>query len=69
MGGFQISDDRPILPIQLKKAGYTTGLIGKWNLNNPSWNPMPPKKYFDYAANTMVWEGDYWPTLLGIIME
>ena len=65
MGGVQISDDRPILPIQLKRAGYTTGLIGKWNLNNPSWNPMPPEKYFDYAANTMVWEGDYWPDAFG----
>jgi arylsulfatase A-like enzyme len=65
MGAVQIPKDRPILPIQLKKAGYTTGLIGKWNLNNPSWNPMPPENYFDFVENTMVWEGDYWPNSLG----
>ena len=28
-----------------------------------------PEKYFDYVANTMVWEGDYWPDALGIITE
>ena len=61
MGGVKLSDDRPILPVHLKEAGYTTALVGKWNLNNPSWNPMPAEKYFDHTANTMVWEGDYWP--------
>ena len=65
MGAVQIPEDRPILPIQLKKAGYTSGLIGKWNLNNPAWNPMPPENYFDFVENTMVWEGDYWPDSLG----
>ena len=65
MGGVKLSDNRPILPIQLKKAGYKTAIVGKWNLNNPSWNPMPADKYFDYAANTMVWEGDYWPNAFG----
>lgn len=65
MGAVQIPEHRPILPIQLKKAGYTTGLIGKWNLNNPAWNPMPPEKYFDFVENTMVWEGDYWPDATG----
>jgi arylsulfatase A-like enzyme len=65
MGGVQLSDDRPILPIQLKKAGYKTAIVGKWNLDNPSWNPMPVEKYFDHTANTMVWEGDYWPDASG----
>lgn len=65
MGGVQLSDDRPILPIHLKKAGYKTAIVGKWNLDNPSWNPMPVEKYFDYTANTMVWEGDYWPDASG----
>ena len=26
---------------------------------------MPAENYFDYAANTMVWEGDYWPDAFG----
>ena len=65
MGGVKLSDDRPILPIQLKKAGYKTAIVGKWNLDNPSWNPMPVEKYFDHTSNTMVWEGDYWPDASG----
>ena len=65
MGGVKLSDDRPILPIQLKKAGYKTAIVGKWNLDNPSWNPMPVEKFFDHTSNTMVWEGDYWPDASG----
>lgn len=65
MGGVQLSNDRPILPVQLKQAGYKTAIVGKWNLDNPSWNPMPVEKYFDYTAHTMVWEGDYWPDASG----
>ena len=61
MGAVQIPRDRPILPIQLKKSGYTTAIVGKWNLNNPSWDPMPSEDFFDFSYNTMVWEGDYWP--------
>ena len=65
MGGLKLSDKRPILPIQLKKAGYNTAIVGKWNLNNPIWNPMPVNKYFDFYTNTMVWESDYWPDSSG----
>ena len=49
------------LPEALGSADYTTGLLGKWNLNNPSWDPMPANNYFDYCEAVMVWEGDYWP--------
>ncbi len=65
MGAVQIPNERPLLPIQLKKAGYSTAIVGKWNLNNPSWDPIPAEKYFDFTANTMVWEGDYWPNKNG----
>ena len=61
MGAVQIPSDRPLLSVQLSNAGYTTGIVGKWNLSNPHWDPMPVKKYFDHTYNTMVWEGDYWP--------
>lgn len=66
MGAVQIPKERPILPVQLKKAGYTTALVGKWNLSNPAWDPMPPKNYFDKTFYTMVWEGEYWPDEKGI---
>ncbi len=61
MGAVRMPKDHKILPEALKKLGYTTGLVGKWNLNNPSWDPMPAEKYFDYTYDVMVWEGDYWP--------
>ena len=61
MGAVKIPKERPIIPIQLKKAGYKTCIVGKWNLNNPSWDPMPADLYFDHTSYTMVWEGDYWP--------
>ncbi len=32
----------------LKKAGYTTGLIGKWGLGEPGTQGIPNKKGFDY---------------------
>ena len=58
MGAVKIPKERPIIPIQLKKAGYKTCIVGKWNLNNPSWDPMPADLYFDHTSYTMVWEGD-----------
>ena len=61
MGAVRMPEGHPTLPEALRSAGYTTGLVGKWNLNNPSWNPMPARNYFDYCNAVMVWEGDYWP--------
>ena len=65
MGAVRMPKDHKILPEALKKLGYTTGLVGKWNLNNPSWDPMPAQKYFDHTYDVMVWEGDYWPDQSG----
>ncbi|CAI8313747.1 MAG: Arylsulfatase [Opitutia bacterium UBA7350] len=61
MGAVQMPKEHKVLPQALKTSGYTTGLVGKWNLNNPSWDPMPAANYFDYTYDVMVWEGDYWP--------
>lgn len=61
MGAVRMPESHPILPEALRTAGYITGLVGKWNLNNPSWDPMPAHNYFDHSYAVMVWEGDYWP--------
>lgn len=36
------------LPSLLKKAGYTTGMIGKWGLGAPHTESIPTKMGFDY---------------------
>lgn len=61
MGAVKMPKGHQVLPQALKAAGYTTGLVGKWNLNNPGWDPMPAGDYFDQTYDVMVWEGDYWP--------
>jgi arylsulfatase A-like enzyme len=65
MGWVQMPPRHPILPEALKAAGYTTGLVGKWNLNPPHGHAMPSHNYFDRVYDAMVWEGDYWPDANG----
>lgn len=63
------------LPALLKKAGYVTGLVGKWGLGMPFNGGSPLQHGFDYyygfldqkqAHNyypTHLWENDKWDTL------
>ena len=44
-----LSDDEPILAKMLKKAGYTTGIIGKWGIGHPPPADDPARKGFDYS--------------------
>jgi arylsulfatase A-like enzyme len=52
-----ISTDKPTLPAMLKKAGYATGVVGKWHLGlgdgkvdwNGSVKPGPLEIGFDYS--------------------
>ncbi len=36
-------------PQMLQKAGYTTGMVGKWGLGAPNTNSTPMKKGFDFS--------------------
>ena len=38
----------PTVAEVLKKAGYTTGLIGKWGLGEPGTTGVPNSQGFDY---------------------
>jgi arylsulfatase A-like enzyme len=52
-----IPEEKPTLPAMLKRAGYTTGVVGKWHLGlgngNVDWNasvkPGPLEIGFDYS--------------------
>ena len=56
--GLIIDPDKPTLPAELKKAGYRTGVVGKWHLGlggpeGPDWNgeikPGPNEVGFDFS--------------------
>lgn len=47
-GSGGISDDETTLPQSLKKAGYKTGMIGKWHLGYQKAKFLPTGKGFDY---------------------
>ena len=63
--------DRPLRPEDvtvaevLKRAGYTTGTIGKWGLGDAGSTGSPNRKGFDYAFGFLDHsEGDYFPHTL-----
>ena len=48
MGQLPLPADTATLPKMLKKAGYTTALIGKWGLGGPDSTGTPNEQGFDY---------------------
>ncbi|HEY0944333.1 MAG TPA: sulfatase-like hydrolase/transferase [Opitutaceae bacterium] len=50
--------DPPTLPLLLKRAGYHTGLVGKWHLG---WRPefRPPRHGFDFSFGPLGGATDY----------
>ena len=48
MGQLPLPADTATLPKMLKKAGYTTALLGKWGLGGPESTGTPNKQGFDY---------------------
>ena len=48
MGQWPLPDDTVTVAEVLKKAGYTTGLVGKWGLGGPGSTGHPNRQGFDY---------------------
>ncbi len=51
----KLPDTQRLLPELLRPAGYTTGLIGKWNIVRPA------EQVFDEVHDFIEWESDYFP--------
>ncbi len=52
-GEVPLTDTDTILPQYLKKAGYTTGLFGKWGLGQQATSGAPEKKGWDYFSGLL----------------
>ncbi|MFA9389653.1 MAG: arylsulfatase [Prolixibacteraceae bacterium] len=65
-GQLPIKDETITVAEALKKAGYTTGMIGKWGLGNYETSGNPNKQGFDYfyGYTDQVLAHNYWPEYL-----
>lgn len=52
-GEVPLTNTDTILPQYLKKAGYTTGLFGKWGLGQQATSGAPEKKGWDYFSGLL----------------
>jgi len=61
-----LSSGTPTIASLLKKAGYTTGMIGKWGLGAPNTESIPTKMGFDYffGINCQRMAHTYYPLFL-----
>lgn len=51
----RIPASQPMMPVPLRKAGYVTGIVGKYNL------PCYPKTPFDETMSVVHFTSDFWP--------
>ena len=56
---FGVPADERLLPTALKEAGYTTALIGKWQLGHAVKEQWPNQRGFDYFYGQLTGEIDY----------
>eukprot|EP01064_Diplonema_japonicum_P011613 TRINITY_DN1900_c4_g1_i1.p1 TRINITY_DN1900_c4_g1~~TRINITY_DN1900_c4_g1_i1.p1 ORF type:complete len:487 (+),score=130.85 TRINITY_DN1900_c4_g1_i1:62-1522(+) len=55
-----IPQDVPTLPEHLRKAGYSTYMIGKWHIGYSKWEQTPTERGFDHYTGYMQGMGDYY---------
>jgi arylsulfatase A-like enzyme len=54
-GRYTVPDSQKLMPEALASAGYTTGIVGKWNM------PGRASDYFDEVYDQMHFVGNYFP--------
>lgn len=52
-----IPEEQKLIPEIMRPAGYSTGLVGKWN----EVKVQNPRSMFDEVYNLIEWKSDYWP--------
>ncbi|HTQ84235.1 MAG TPA: arylsulfatase [Pseudolabrys sp.] len=62
---YGLPTDEWLLPQALKKAGYTTAIIGKWHLGHGQRKFWPTERGFDYQYGALVGEIDYYTHTIG----
>lgn len=58
-GTYGLATDEWLLPQTLKKAGYTTAIVGKWHLGHADRKYWPRQRGFDYQYGPLLGEIDY----------
>ena len=54
-GRYTVPDGHKLMPQALAEAGYTTGIVGKWNM------PHKAADFFDVVSDEMHFVGNYFP--------
>jgi arylsulfatase A-like enzyme len=57
--GARVPKDHLLLPEILRRSGYTTGMVGKWNYRTD------PEVWFDKVYSPIDWDADYFPDRRG----
>lgn len=59
VSSYGLDTSEVLLPQVLKRAGYTTAIIGKWHLGHADKKYWPRQRGFDYQYGAMIGELDY----------
>lgn len=57
--GDRVPEGHLLLPEILRRGGYTTGMVGKWNYRTD------PEVWFDHVYSPIDWDADYFPNRRG----
>lgn len=56
----KLASEQVTIPEVLKKAGYETGMVGKWHLGNDAKKTGPVQRGFDQFYGTLAGANSYW---------
>ncbi len=66
---YGLPTDETTLPQALKKAGYTTAMVGKWHLGHADRKYWPQNRGFDHFYGNLIGEVDYFTKERGGVID